>query len=86
MKLRKVIAQLETQECINAETFAELKKRKKQVKAYFGLEKIEGVAEVIGNALTMYYIDIEERGISDLIYNNDLEESCETGHVLAVIV
>ena len=84
MKLGKLIGILESQFCISDETFTELKKRKKEVKAYFSTDEINVVAEIISNNMVCYYCDFDFQSHYDIIQKNELEEELETGHLALV--
>ena len=81
MKLGKLIGTLESQVCISSESFAELKKRKKEVKVYFGVDDINVIAEIISNNTICYYCDFDYQSHYDIIQENRLEEELRTGHL-----
>jgi len=81
MKLEKLIGTLESQVCIGSESFAELKKRKKEVKIYFGVDEINIVVEIITNNTVCYYCDFDYQSHYDIIQKNKLEEELTTGHL-----
>ena len=81
MKLEKLIGSLEHQVCINSESFVELKKRKKEVKVYFGVDNINVIAEIISNNTVCYYCEFDFKSHYDIIQENRLEEELRTGHL-----
>ena len=81
MKLLKLLGVLDTQACISSESFAELKKRKKEVKVYFGVDDINVIAEIISNNTVCYYCDFDYQSHYDMIEANKLEEELRTGHL-----
>ena len=82
MKLLKLLGTLESQVCVNEETFAELKKRLKQVRRYFTIEDINVVAEIISNNTICYYCDVAGyQSHFDIIQSNQLEEELTSGHL-----
>jgi len=81
MKLLKLLGSLEHQFCINSESFAELKKRKKEVKVYFGVDDINIVAEVVSNNTVYFYCEFDFKSHYDIIQENKLEEQLSSGHL-----
>ena len=81
MKLEKLIGTLESQVCIGSESFAELKKRKKEVKIYFGVDEINIVIEVVSNNTVYFYCEFDFKSHYDIIEENELQEQLETGHL-----
>ena len=81
MKLGKLIGTLESQFCISSEAFTELKKRKKEVKAYFTVDDINIVAETISNNTICYYCDFSFKSHYEIIEANELEEQLNSGHL-----
>ena len=82
MKLLKLLGALDTQACINSESFVELKKRLEQVKVYFNLDDINIVIELVSNNTVCYYCDIVGyQSHFDIIQTNELQEQLKTGHL-----
>ena len=84
MKIKELINTINDKKMLNGQEIQEIKRRQKQLKAYYMLDKTEKmrvVVEMVSNMVACYYIDFDNNSIEDIIENVGLHEEIETGHV-----
>ena len=79
MKLKELIEKIDS-DILNDTEFEELEKRVNQIKALYMIDDFYVIIELISNAVQLFYPCIY-KDASDIIFEYNLEESIETGHV-----
>ena len=80
MKLKDLCNKIDDDGILNNEDFKELEKRANQIKAFYMIDDFDVVIELVSNAIQLFYPCIN-KDASDIIFEYNLEESIETGHV-----
>ena len=79
MKLKELIEKIDS-EILSSEDFKELEKRVNQIKTLYMIEDFDVIIELVSNAIQLFYPCIN-KDASDIIFEYNLEEQLETGHV-----
>ena len=80
MKLKDLCNKIDDGGILNNQDFRELEKRVNQIKVLYMIYDVDVVIELVSNAIQLFYPCIN-KDASDIIFEYNLEESIEAGHV-----
>ena len=80
MKLKDLIKKIDDDGILSNEELEELQKRVNQIKCLYMVDDFDVIIELVSNAIQLFYPCIN-KDASDIIFEYNLEESIETGHI-----